>query len=84
MGDQGKMADEQEERTMGSNEVRYPDVEVTLSGEDGNAFAILGRVQKALRRAGVAEEEVALFHEEATADDYDHLLRTAMRWVTTC
>jgi len=82
MGDHGRMADEQEERTMSSNEVRYPDVEVTLSGEDGNAYMILGLVKSALRRAGVGEEEVALFNEQATADDYDHLLQTAMRWVS--
>ena len=32
---------------------RHPDVQVQLSGEDGNAFAILGRTAGALRRAGV-------------------------------
>ena len=30
---------------------RYPDVQVQLSGEDGNAFAILGRTAAALPRA---------------------------------
>ncbi len=53
---------------------------VKLVGEDGNAFAILGRVTKALRKAGM-KKEVALFMEEATAGDYDHLLRTAMKYV---
>ena len=62
-------------------EVKYPNVQVTLVGEDGNAFAILGRVQKALRRAGVPKDEVDAFMEEATAGDYDHLLRTTMEWV---
>jgi hypothetical protein len=33
---------------------RYPDIQVQLSGQDGNAFAILGRTAGALRRAGLA------------------------------
>ena len=63
-------------------EVRYPEVWVPMVGEDGNAFAILGRVEKALRVAGVPVGEIAIFHRDATADDYDHLLRTVMQWVS--
>lgn len=62
--------------------VKHPEIVVTLVGEDGNAFAILGRVRKALRRGGVPAEEIDLFINEATSGDYDHLLRTAMSWVT--
>ena len=54
----------------------------SLVGEDGNAFAILGRVQRALRKGGVEEAEVQSFLREATADDYDHLLQTVMAWVS--
>ena len=61
--------------------VRYPEVKVKLVGEDGNAFAILGRVTRALRRAKVPQEEIDLFIREATSGDYDHLLVTAMSWV---
>jgi len=60
---------------------RYPEVQVQLSGQDGNAFAILGRTAKALRQAGVAQEEIDNFFAEATSGDYDHLLQTTMRWV---
>lgn len=60
---------------------KYPDVEVQLSGEDGNAMAIMGRVSKALRRAGVSREECDAFREEATSGDYDQLLQTCFRWV---
>jgi hypothetical protein len=60
---------------------RYPDVIVPLVGEDGNAFAILGRVDKALQRAGVDKAERREFYDEATEGDYDHLLSTVMRWV---
>ena len=62
-------------------EPRYPEVEVELVGHDGNAFAVLGRVQAALREAGVAEEERARFTAEAMGGDYDQLLQTCMRWV---
>lgn len=63
--------------------VKYPEVNVRLVGEDGNAFAILGRVQHALRRAGVDKAEVDRFHTEATSGDYDNLLRTVLAWVST-
>ena len=61
--------------------VKYPEIKVKLVGQDGNAFAILGRVRKALRMAGVPEEEVEKFTAEATAVDYPNLLCTVMRWV---
>jgi hypothetical protein len=60
---------------------RYPDVEVQLSCEDGNAFVIVGRVQRALRRAGVSHEEIRAFANEAMSGDYDHVLQTCMKWV---
>jgi hypothetical protein len=63
------------------DQVKYPEVRVQLVGEDGNAFAILGRVQKELRRAGVSDDEVQRFIREATAGDYEDLLATVMRWV---
>lgn len=34
---------------------KYPDITVTLTGRDGNAFAILGRCRAAARAAGQAE-----------------------------
>jgi hypothetical protein len=60
---------------------KYPEIAVRLSGEDGNAFAILGAVAKALRRGGAPKSEVDAFVAEATGGDYDHLIQTAMRWV---
>lgn len=61
---------------------KYPDVEVKLAGEDGNSFSILGRVQRALREAGVAKEEIETFMGEAMSGDYSHLIRTVGEWVT--
>ena len=63
-------------------EVKYPEVEVKLVGEDGNAFAILGRVAQALRRAGVDRSEQDAYFAEATSGDYDHLLQVTMSWVS--
>ena len=61
--------------------VKYPNVEVRLSGRDGNAMAIIGAVRRALRSAGAPEEELAAFFTEATSGDYDNVIQTAMRWV---
>ena len=63
-------------------EVKYPEVEVELIGQSSNAFAIMGTVKNALSRAGVSEEEVEQYMEEAMGGNYDHLLQTTMRWVT--
>jgi len=60
---------------------KYPEIEVNLIGRDGNAFAILGEVSKALRKAG-HNNEIDAFMKEATSGDYNHLLRTSMKWVT--
>jgi hypothetical protein len=63
------------------DDVRHPEVVVQLTGQDGNAYAILGTVRQALREAGHAGD-IAEFFAEATSGDYDHLLQTCMRWVT--
>lgn len=63
-------------------EVKYPNIIVGLLDKDGNAFAILGAVKKALKAADVPQSEIDLFLEEASAGDYDHLLQTVMKWVT--
>lgn len=60
---------------------KYPNIEVQLSGRDGNAFAIMGAVSTALKRAGHADE-VSDYMAESTSGDYDNLLVTAMKWVT--
>ena len=62
-------------------DIKYPGLQVKLVNEDGNAFAILGRVSKALRRAGVSKVERDEFMAEATSGDYNHLLKTVMDWV---
>lgn len=67
----------------GDDSVKFPDVTVALVGEDGNAFSILGRVAKELKRGGASPDEVDAFHAEATSGDYDNLLSTVLKWVRT-
>jgi hypothetical protein len=62
-------------------QIRHPEITVQLTGNDGNAYAILAAVRTALRTAG-HNDEVAAFLAEATSGNYDHLLATCMRWVT--
>ena len=50
-----------------------------LSGEDGNAFAIMGRVKKALEQVKVQKEKVDAYLADAMSGDYNNLLNTSMR-----
>lgn len=54
---------------------------VKLTGEDGNAFNIIGKVRRALKEAKYSEEDINKFTEEATSGDYNSLLVTCGRWV---
>jgi hypothetical protein len=61
-------------------EPKYPHITVKLTGNDSNAFMVLGLCQRAARVADLPKEEIDAFREEATAGDYNQLLQTAMRW----
>lgn len=65
-----------------STEVKYPDVVVHLTGENGNAMNILCKVRRALKQSGVSYSEVEQYTREATSGDYDNLLQVTMRYVT--
>lgn len=56
------------------------DIDVQLTGSDGNAFAILGKMQRALRNGGATKADIDQFLATATEGDYDHLLRTCMEY----
>jgi len=56
-------------------------IEVQLSGNDGNAFAIMASIRSALKRAGASESEISLYTQESMSGDYDNLLRVANEWV---
>ena len=62
-------------------EVKYPEVEVQLLGEDGNAFAIIGNVTKAMRESGIPKVEIDKYRNEAMSGNYNKLLRVTMQTV---
>lgn len=51
-----------------------------LTGEDGNAFAILGRAKRALEKAGQGHL-VTEMTNKAIAGDYNHLLATVQEYI---
>jgi hypothetical protein len=68
-----------DEKALNEEMTRFKRVEVPLVGEDGNAFAIMGRVRNALKRAGypnIAEKYI----QEATSGNYDNLLMVSMKY----
>lgn len=63
--------------------MKEPDIKprVKLVGEDGNAFAIMSRVIKALRKAGADAEYIDKYRQESVSGDYNHLLVVSMEYV---
>ena len=59
---------------------KHPEVKVRLTGQDSNAFMILGLCTRAAKKAKLSAEEVNKFRDEAMSGDYDHLLGTCMQW----
>lgn len=54
---------------------------VQLTGNDGNAFAIMGAVKSAIKKAGATQEQINEYMNSSMSGDYDNLLRVAMEWV---
>ena len=61
-----------------------PDIksEDGLIGIDGNAFAIIGTVDKGLRRAGADASYRKEVQDAMTSGDYDQLLQIAVHFTT--
>jgi hypothetical protein len=57
---------------------------VRLIGEDGNAFAVLGKVSKALKSAGADKEYIDQYLNKAMSGDYNHLLGVTMEYIDVC
>lgn len=53
---------------------------VKLSGTDGNAFAIIGKVSGALKQAGQRDQAKEFMGKAFTAKSYDEVLRLAMEY----
>lgn len=56
-----------------------PDLD--LAGIDGNAFAVIGAVRRALRDAGNTPADVSAVVDEMTSGDYSHLIAVAVEVV---
>ena len=61
--------------------MREEKIDVKLIGEDGNAFYILGKVTREMRRNGYTKDEIDQYLKEAKSGDYNNLLRVTMEWV---
>ena len=57
------------------------DIDVQLTGNDGNAYAIFAAVTRGIRWAGGTAEDEQAFLDEAMSGDYDNVLVTAMKYV---
>ena len=67
---------------------KYPNIHVKLEGEDGNSYAIMGRVTSALKeglRGKMDPKDIQLecanYLADAMSDDRDNLLCVTMDWV---
>lgn len=63
------------------SEPKYPDISVQMTTLDGNAGAIMGRVTRALKHAGVPMKEISKYRMECMSGDYDNLLQVTMKTV---
>ena len=61
--------------------MKYPNIKVKIIGTDGNGFAIISKVRRALQQAKVESVEIDSFTKQAMSGDYDNLLRTCLCWV---
>lgn len=60
-------------------QIKKPDCE--LVGQNGNAFAVIGRAIRSLKQAKVPEDIIREYQKKAMSGDYNHLLATTMEYV---
>ena len=49
-----------------------------LTGQDGNAFNLLGLAKRIAKKAGWTDQQFAVVLKQATSGDYNHLLAVLM------
>ncbi len=62
-----------------NKEVKYPNIVIDLSNQDGNALALIGTCTLALKRNGL-RDQVKPFVLEATSSDYAQVFDTIFAW----
>ena len=55
-----------------------------LVGVDGNAFAVMGYVLKAMKECKMPKEEQSDYQTEAMSGDYDNLLTISIEMIDKC
>jgi hypothetical protein len=55
--------------------------EIDLSTIDGNAYAIMGTVQRILKTVGASQEEIDQYLAESMSGDYTNLVETVNKWL---
>ena len=54
---------------------------VELVGTDGNVFAIIGKVHRALKRAGQTDKATEFINRATSAKSYDEVLQLVFEYV---
>lgn len=63
------------------SDIKYPNITVRLIGTDGNAFAIIGKVARALRREAGPDAAAEFQAAALSSGSYDELLQLCIRTV---
>jgi hypothetical protein len=53
---------------------------VKLVGTNGNSVALIAKARESLRKSGMSSQEIKEFVDDAMSGDYDHVLRTIMKY----
>ena len=56
----------------------------TLVGVDGNAYAVMGYVRRAMQNEGFSKKEQDDYTAAATSGNYDNLLVTSLEMIDEC
>lgn len=61
---------------MSDSKQTLPKVKGTLTGVDGNAFAIMGYFQRQAKRSGWSDAQIDEVLDDAMSSEYHHLVAT--------
>lgn len=56
----------------------------SLIGINGNAYCVMGYVERAMREVGMSKEERTQYNLNAMSSDYKHLLSVSLDMIDTC
>jgi hypothetical protein len=76
------MTDSSEYSRAGSSpSIKFPDVVAPMVGEDGNVFAVISRVSRALALAGHGDDARTFVRAAMACTSYNEVLALVMDWV---